>query len=79
MKKFKETKSKIRYKIYQTVLCKGFHNVVCLIIDIDAQNTESTETWHLMEAEAVRKANKGQHKGRIWVMIMQLSADPAHE
>lgn len=66
----------------QCVLSKestGFHNVVCLIIDIDAQNTESAETWHLMEAEADRKANKGQNKGRIWAMIMQLSADPTHE
>lgn len=54
-------------------------NVVCLIIDIDAQNTESTETWHLKEAEASRKANKGQIKGKIWAMIMQLSADHTHE
>lgn len=65
--------------MYPCVLSKGFHNLVYLIIDIDAQNTESAETWHLMEAEAGRKANKGQNKGRIWAMIMQLSADPSHE
>lgn len=57
----------------------GFHNVVCLIIDTDAQSTESAETWHLTEAEASRRANKGQNKGRSWVMIMQLIADPTHE
>lgn len=33
----------------------------------------------MTEAEAGRKANKGQNKGRIWAMIMQLSADPTHE
>lgn len=32
-----------------------------------------------MEAETARKANKGQNKGRIWAMIMQLGADPTHE
>jgi len=52
----------------------GFH-----IIDTDAQSIESAETWHLTEAEAGRKANKRQNKGRSWVMIMQLSADPTHE
>lgn len=57
----------------------GFHNIVCLIIDIAAQNTESAETWHLTKAEAGRKANKGENKGRISAMIMQLTADPAHE
>ena len=33
----------------------------------------------MMEAAAGRKANKGQNKGRIWAMIMQLGADPTHE
>lgn len=68
--------------MYQCVLSKGSRgsqNVVCLIIDIEAQNTESAETWHLTKAEAGRKANKGENKGRIWAMIMQLSADPTHE
>lgn len=32
-----------------------------------------------MAAEAGRRANKGQNKGRVWAMIMQLGADPTHE
>lgn len=46
---------------------------------MDAQNTESAETWHLTEGEAGRKTNKGQNKGKIWAMRMQLSAELAHE
>ena len=74
--------SHTRIKCINVFCAKGsssFHNVVCLIIDTDAQSTESAETWHLTEAEASRRDNKGQNKGRRWVMIMQLSADPTHE
>lgn len=35
-----------------------FHNVVRLIIDIDAQNTGSAETWHLTEAEAGKESQQ---------------------
>lgn len=30
-------------------------------------------------AQEGQNANKGQNKGRIWAMIMQLSGDPSHE